>query len=153
MNVPERFPDRHDSPDEPDEGLHLRGHHLLCLQSYRGEGYERPFVENLERVLRTFEESPAIVVEGADDVCSACPSLAEGRCADPAGGEDEIRRLDRLACDLLELRAGGVVDATYVRTRSREVWNAWREGACDGCAWENVCGGGGGRSPDTTPRG
>ena len=28
----------------------LRGHHLICLQFYRGEGYSGGFVSNLQRV-------------------------------------------------------------------------------------------------------
>lgn len=32
--------------------IRLRGHHLICLHFYRGEGYSREFVENLEDIVR-----------------------------------------------------------------------------------------------------
>lgn len=29
----------------------LRGHHLICLHFFKGEGYDAAFVENLARVI------------------------------------------------------------------------------------------------------
>jgi len=122
---------------------HLRGHHLICLQFFRGEGYSAKFVNNLGRVIERAAENPALVVEGADDVCVACPGLAaDGSCLDPNAGEIEVRRLDRLATEVLGVKPGERLSLA----RARELLTAdaisagrWRIEACAGCTWEDVC--------------
>ena len=124
--------------------IRLRPHHLVCLQFFRGEGYSAPFVANLDRVLACLADEPALVVGGADDVCAFCPELdADSLCASgSAGGENEIGRIDALACTALGVQPGERI--TLVDARMRLAADAfavglWRAEACDGCAWESVC--------------
>ena len=123
----------------------LRGHHLICLQFYRGEGYSAPFVENLDGVLARLADEPALVIAGADAVCSACPELgADGVCA----GETEISRIDALAFSLLGVEAGKRIRLAEARERlvgDAVALGRWRSEVCDGCAWEDVCERGWGR--------
>ena len=125
--------------------VELRGHHLICLQFYRGEGYSATFVDNLDGVLARLADEPALVIATADAVCAACPELgADGVCA----GEVEISRIDALAFSLLSVEPGERI--TLAEARERLVGDAvatgrWRSGVCDGCAWENVCERGWGR--------
>lgn len=125
-------------------GARLRGHHLICLQFFRGEGYSEEFVLALTRVLERLESLPAELVAGADDVCAACPELgADGRCASgSAGGEPEIARIDALACELLGLAPGARARLADVREQLADdaiAAGRWRYEACDGCEWEHVC--------------
>jgi hypothetical protein len=125
------------------EPVRLRGHHFICLQFFRGEGYSATFVDNLSRVIERAAENPALLVEGADDVCAACPGLAaDSTCVDPQAGECEVRRLDRLASDVLGIKPGAALSLA----RARELLAAdaisagrWRIEACAGCTWEDVC--------------
>lgn len=122
----------------------LRGHHLICLQFYRGEDYSAQFVANLDGVLGGAATQPALIVAHADDVCEACPELGPDRlCAsESAGGEDEISRIDRLALELLDAAPGELISLAEARTRleSDAVGvGTWRASACDGCGWEAVC--------------
>jgi uncharacterized protein len=130
--------------------VRLRGHHFVCLQFFRGEGYSEEFVANLTALLDRVATEPALVVADADDVCAACPELGPDRlCASAdAGGEDEIRRIDAIAFDLLELAPGNLI--TLAEAKERLAGDAigvgrWRADACDGCAWESVCERGWGR--------
>ena len=130
--------------------IRLRGHHFICLQFFRGEGYSDEFVASLTALLDRLATEPAEAVAVADDVCAACPELgADGLCASvDAGGEDEIRRIDALAFALLELAPGERI--TLAEARARLGADAigighWRAEACDGCAWEGVCERGWGR--------
>ena len=129
-----------------DAQVRLRGHHFICLQFYRGEGYSAAFVDNLTRVVERIAEQPALLVEGADDVCAACPGLAaDGSCVDPNAGEIEVRRIDRLAWDVLGAKPGdplSLADARELLTDDAISLGRWRFEACSGCTWEDVCGSG-----------
>jgi len=125
------------------EPVRLRPHHLVCLQFYRGEGYSAAFVENLSHILASVAETPALVVEGADSVCAACPGLApDGTCLDPMAGEAEVRRLDRLALGVLGVHAGEECSLAHARELlegDAVAAGRWRIEACAGCTWEDVC--------------
>ena len=51
--------------------LHLRPHHLLCLQTFVGRGYSEEFVEHMTLVKRQLADDPGTpitLVHGADDL-------------------------------------------------------------------------------------
>jgi len=130
--------------------IRLRPHHLVCLQFYRGEGYSDPFVANLDRVLARLADEPALVVGGADEVCAFCPELDDdGLCAsESAGGENEIGRIDALACTALDVEPGERITLAEALVRLADdafAVGLWRAEACDGCAWEATCERGWGR--------
>ena len=63
--------------------LHLRPHHLLCLQTFVGRGYSEEFVKNMtlvKRQLTTNTRTPITLLSGADDLCAHCPSCVDGQC-------------------------------------------------------------------------
>lgn len=121
----------------------LRGHHFICLQFFDGEGCPAAYVENLRNVVARALNEPALLVEIADDVCAACPSKApDGTCIDPAAGEDEIRRIDALACEVLGVRPGArlsLADARALLAADAIASGRWRFEACPGCAWGDAC--------------
>jgi uncharacterized protein len=129
--------------DPSTDTVRLRGHHFVCLQFFGGQGYSAAFVENLESVVERASSTPALLVEGADDVCAACPGLAsDGLCVDPNAGEPEVRHLDALAFDVLGVEPGAQLSLTEARSRLAD--NAigagrWRSDACAGCTWELIC--------------
>jgi len=115
--------------------VELRGHHLLCLHFFAGEGYSPAFADNLRAMLTAAETDGAVVVNGADSVCTPCPGLTGTMCE----AEKEVRRLDDLALRLLEVAPGDTVVWNNVRDRLPDVLEAWYAGACDGCSWLTVC--------------
>jgi uncharacterized protein len=129
--------------EEDSQTPRLRGHHFVCLQFFAGQGYSFDFVQNLRRVIERVTDAPALLVEGADDVCVGCPGLAaDGICLDPNAGETEIRRIDRLALQVLDARPGDQLSLAQARERlSADAITAgrWRFEACHGCTWEDVC--------------
>ena len=120
----------------------LRGHHLICLHFFHGKGYSPEFVVNMMHTLERLDEGRGIVVEGRDDVCSACPSrFDEAKCillseTHHSGG---IRELDRIALELLDMQVGDEFDFNEVRRKVRPILAEWRETACAGCDWEPTC--------------
>ncbi len=116
----------------------LRPHHLICLRFFRGEGYDDHFVDNLRGVMSDLERMEVRVVDGPDDVCDCCPHLHGDRCGSPGGGEEEVRRIDALALELLGTSPGMSLcfDASGI---DESILGAWRRGACQGCDWEDLC--------------
>lgn len=121
----------------------LRGHHLICLQFYRGQGYSPQFVENLDHVQSSALDTPALVVSAPDDVCAACPGLgADGTCNHPDTGEAEALRIDALALQLLDVAIGEWVSLNDARSRlaaDPAACERWRAESCAGCAWGQAC--------------
>ncbi len=61
--------------------IKLRGHHLVCLHFFKGEGYNPEYIENLREILRRAEAGEEIEVSsGVDDVCRMCPNLKGEIC-------------------------------------------------------------------------
>lgn len=118
----------------------LRGHHLICLHFFAGEGYSAEFVDNLRSTLGHLRDAPFRLVEGPDDVCAACPSLRDGACASESGGEEHIRSLDSLANELLGVTPGMLLDFAETRTRLPAILDRWRASACETCGFQTVCG-------------
>ncbi len=56
----------------------IRGHHLICMLTYMGEGYSKEFVENMNAVVRAIHEKRALhLVGGADQICRCCNSFSK----------------------------------------------------------------------------
>ncbi len=121
----------------------LRGHHLICLQFYRGQGYSDEFVANLERVHDAAADTPALVVSGPDDVCGSCPGLgSDGTCRHPDTGEAEALRIDSLALQLVDCAIGETISLSTARTRLASdpaACDRWRAESCATCPWCHVC--------------
>lgn len=63
--------------------IKVRGHHLLCLLTFRGMGYGPAFVKNFKRIVKNFAshpESVIILTTESDVICSSCPYNKDGRC-------------------------------------------------------------------------
>lgn len=120
--------------------IRLRGHHLICLHFFQGEGYNKEFVDNLRKLLqRAGHDEEIEVVEGADDVCLACPHLSENQCVHKGDADQEIRRLDSNALELLVVRPGEKVKWGEICLKVKSAPGAWFLAFCLGCDWEGLC--------------
>ena len=118
--------------------VRLRGHHLICLHFFKGEGYSKEFVENLSKVLKTIERKGVDLVEGGDDVCAACPSYQNGRCMHEPGMNEKVKRLDILATRLLDIEDRRL-DWSHIKSRIPFIIEEWKKNACANCEWIGVC--------------
>lgn len=117
----------------------LRGHHLICLHFYDGEGYDDGFIENLEGVLKRIAAEGVVAAEGPDDVCGPCPHRREELCTYSRTADREIREMDRKALALLRLSAGGKVDWARLRNTVETIFPEWYATHCYLCSWRSVC--------------
>lgn len=122
-----------------EDGLRIRGHHLLCLPGYRGFGYNEEHVARMWQVKERLWAHPETVVEVQDTpdvMCHTCPHLQDSGCAIQSGGEVWVSRRDRRALSLLGLKAGQRLTWGEVLGRIRErVDEAKLARACGKCRW------------------
>lgn len=71
----------------------LRYHHIMCMHTYSGHGYDEIFAKNMEKTIKILKENPNInirFVDNCDDICKACPNRDVEYCS----GEESIREKD-----------------------------------------------------------
>jgi len=120
--------------------IKLRGHHLVCLHFFKGEGYNLEYVENLAYILKRAEAGDGIeVAAGADDVCNTCPSLKEGLCLYAADAEAGIREMDISALTWLGLKDKDEIRWSDIQKKLPDIFLEWSKKYCKGCGWKRVC--------------
>ncbi|WP_297209387.1 MULTISPECIES: DUF1284 domain-containing protein [Thermodesulfovibrio] len=115
--------------------IYLRGHHLICLHFFTGEGYNKAFVENLYTVIDRAKDEIIFVAEGADEICKKCPHLINNICKD----EKEIAEMDKTALELLKLKTTYNVSWEEIKKKLSEIFNHWYELYCIPCIYLDVC--------------
>lgn len=119
--------------------LTIRGHHLLCMLGFRGEGYSDGFVRNMRRVVERFHSERALLVQlvdEPDDICSACPNLDAGRCTAREGADERTRCMDREVLAAVGLPVGGFCSPdTAMRRVTARMDEVTRRQICEGCRW------------------
>jgi hypothetical protein len=120
--------------------IKLRGHTLLCLQGFRGEGYSAAFVENLGTIHGDLARNPRRLVEVIDHpdaVCGACPHHAHDGCNLKGDSfEAEMRAQDQVVLTRLGFEAGMRVRWEEILERIRDrVRGMDLVGICGQCRW------------------
>ncbi|MGH7233438.1 MAG: DUF1284 domain-containing protein [Nitrospiraceae bacterium] len=120
--------------------MKLRGHTVLCLQGFRGEGYSQGFVENLAAIHRQLSASPeqeVEVIDVPDAVCAACPHRALSGCTvNHEHSEVEMQAQDRHVLALLGLQSGSIVPWREILDRIRtNLTGDSLPGICGQCRW------------------
>lgn len=120
--------------------MRLRGHHLICLHFFRGEGYSPDFVTNLFDLLKKAEKGEEIEVsDSADEVCIRCPHLENGICHYQEGFEKVIKEMDLKAFKLLKIEKGTMVKWREIRGILPQIFRDWTDHYCFDCDWESTC--------------
>lgn len=116
----------------------IRGHHLLCIQGFRGLGYNDEFVSKMKMVTGTLagnHDQIIQVVAEPDIICQACPHNKEG-CQKNCSQDDHISLRDKKILARLGL-------AEYDRKTYGEILNLIKERIpvqdlatlCHSCPW------------------
>lgn len=121
----------------------LRPHHLLCLLTFAGRGYNPAFTANLEVVAaRVGRGAPIVVVDGPDDICAPLLNDRGAHCR-----HTDVVERDRRAASDVEAVLGRPVEpgvrlvldpGTIARMRTAFSTGALRSG-CAGCGWGDFC--------------
>src|SRR5206468_12210734 len=96
--------------DDSSASVRIRGHTLLCLQGFRGEGYSSEFIANMTTIHRTLTDRPEVLVEvlaSPDAVCAACPHRHPSGCMlNGERSEEEMIEQDHEVLRRLGLKVG-----------------------------------------------
>jgi uncharacterized protein len=125
--------------------VRLRGHHFLCMLTYRGLGYSPEFTANMTSKIALIKTgAPVILVEGPDDICAGMSKA----CMNATG--HDCRMADIMAMDVT---ARGSIEAVLKRDiqisakvtpaelnllRTAFTGGMIRQ-ACGGCSWFELC--------------
>ena len=124
----------------------LRGHHILCIQHYKGLGYSPEFVDNMSALVARLKSEPDITVQlvtKPDDICRACPNLNEGSCYDSSKDAEQDRmEQDQLVLDALGLQPGDRSSWAEIMAKLRLGRGFLSADACGLCCWlrDGYCG-------------
>ena len=117
----------------PDKSVRLRPHHLLCIQYYRGKGYDEAFVSNMNAIVGKLGETSDTwirLVSGGDDVCACCPNYSE-RCR----SEEKVLRFDRNVKEMFTLKEDLYRWEDLCRTVRTNLTDEKQRQICSGCEW------------------
>lgn len=117
----------------------LRGHHLICLHFFNGDGYDEGFINNLGAILNCAEEGGITISSGADDICRCCPYLKESSCQYTENSDEEIRDMDIEALALLSLSIGDKAKWDGIKNTVPEIFQNWYLSRCAKCDWIDAC--------------
>lgn len=127
--------------------VRLRGHHLLCMLTFRGEGYSPRFVENFHAIIARLNAGAAVVITtGPDDICAPL-CAAEGadcHCYAPRNQVRDEQALADLSAVLDQpLHTGQDLHLTPDTVHMlRTAFTAGSiRSACAGCEWYDLCSG------------
>jgi hypothetical protein len=120
--------------------IRIRAHTLLCLQGFRGEGYNPAFVENMAAVGRSLAAHPEAVVEvlaSPDALCAACPHHRTDGCTlNGVDSERDMRQQDGVVLTKLGLKTGDRVTWREILERIRRaVSGDDLPSICGNCRW------------------
>ena len=125
--------------------MQLRGHHFLCILTYRGYGYTPAFVENMSSIVAGIEHGrPVRLVDGPDDICGGLTAADRLLCNHDCS-KAETREIDEVAVeavrDLLPADVGQAMtlDAATVLTLRRHFATHAIRAACGRCSWSEFC--------------
>ncbi|MGE3154343.1 MAG: DUF1284 domain-containing protein [Nitrospiraceae bacterium] len=97
-------------PRDPSPPIRLRGHTLLCLQGFRGEGYSPEFVANMAAIHQALTQSHGSQIEviaAPDVICAACPHRQPTGCrANGERSEEVMIEQDHVVMRRLGLNVG-----------------------------------------------
>jgi hypothetical protein len=125
--------------------VQLRGHHFLCILTYRGYGYTPAFVENMSAVVADIGAGrPVRLVEGPDDICNGLTPADRILCNHDCG-KAETRDIDRLAVESIRAILPDdpshpfVINMATIAAMRVEFAGRRIRAACERCSWSEFC--------------
>ena len=125
--------------DDRKADMRLRPHHLLCTQGYEGKGYDENFVRRMTDYVTRMREEAGFRVQitlHPDDICSACPNLAD---SEHCTSDDKVSAFDRKVMHFFGLQEGKVYNyQKLIRFIDDRMTEERLDSICGTCSWYPV---------------
>ena len=125
--------------------MRLRGHHFLCLLTYKGLGYTPAFVENMTAIAARINAGAKVLLHaGPDDICAALSPADRAACNHDCA-KPETAALDEMAEKATVAVLGHGLDAAFTLDAEKvaQLRAAFLTGesrtACGLCRWRAIC--------------
>lgn len=125
--------------------VRLRGHHFLCILTYKGEGYSPNFVANMSLLVSAISAGRYVaLVTGADDICAGLTENCRATIDHDCNATDTLH-LDQLAIDAVSALLERDLSIAQPLTSNdiallREAYALGTiRAACADCAWKSLC--------------
>lgn len=120
--------------------MHLRPHHLLCIQKFTGHGYDADFTAHMKSVVSELKEkpnTPITIVQECDDLCKRCPNNENGICA----SLDKVAFMDSSVLGVCSLTYGERIPWITAALRARkQIFETEKfQTVCACCQWFELC--------------
>jgi uncharacterized protein len=123
----------------------LRGHHFLCILTYKGKGYSQPFVDNMTVQVNAIRAGREVrLIEGPDAICAGLTQKCRADVQHDCNAAD-TRRLDSLAIEAVskllrrDLTAAEPLTAKDIARLRSEYATGTIRAACADCSWKAFC--------------
>jgi hypothetical protein len=125
--------------------VRLRGHHFLCVLTYRGAGYTSAFVANMTAKVESIRAgAPVCLTEGPDDICSGFTDACRAACDHDCTARETVS-MDRLAREAVAKVIGRdlLLEAPLTGDEIAVLRLAYKQKtirtACADCSWKAFC--------------
>jgi uncharacterized protein len=125
--------------------VHLRGHHFLCMLTFRGLGYSAEFTANMAaKIMLIKTGAPVTLVNGPDDICAGMTKA----CINATGHDcqmADIIDMDKTARFAVEavlnrnLEFGSPISSKDLKKLRVAFSQGSIRKACIGCSWIELC--------------
>ncbi len=88
--------------------VELRAHHLLCILGFKGLGYSKDFIKNMEKVISDINSGSYSIkiITGCDVICSVCPFRKNNKCYKEKDSERRVKKRDLEVMKRLKVKIG-----------------------------------------------
>jgi len=125
--------------------VRLRGHHFLCILTYKGLGYTPDFVANMTALVSDISVGrPVVLMHGPDDICGGLDEEGRALCLHDCA-KLETRDLDDMAVRDVSALLGHSLDQPFVLSDDKVAslriafGNGTIRAGCVRCPWHDVC--------------
>jgi uncharacterized protein len=125
--------------------VRLRGHHFLCILTYKGAGYSEPFIANMDARVQAIAAGQDVqLVIGPDDICAGFTEKCRQTVDHDCKAADTLR-LDQLAIEAVsnilqrDLSHATPLTAIDIVTLRKAYTKGTIRAACTDCSWKSFC--------------
>jgi|LSQX01.1.fsa_nt_gb hypothetical protein len=124
--------------------IKIRAHHLLCMQGFRGYGYNDDFATHLKNIIERFRKNPDTfiqVISSCDEICYGCPHQIEDRCNKESDANYRIKIMDSkiLKCIGIQPDSVDTIQAMTNQVNDTFKTQAQLAAICGDCQWTEKC--------------